>query len=485
MGWYDDEVDEPQTGLERLYGCLFRVVAVIVILSMLGTALSSVFYLRLRARTQPTATPDESIVAAAAATAIPATETPIPPTETAVSPTATPLPTNTPTPDPNRVDRIVFVTDELQLQTISPDGSDAQSLTDANTRFNFPVWSPDAQQIAAIGNGITRSGVFVLPADSTTDTLQPVYQQRSGGPIYLYWSPDSQNVSFITASPAAGMSFHVVPADGSAESEPLFNGQPFYWDWTADSRQILFSSNGQVGLLDVAVGEQEDVAVPGRFQAPDISTNGRFWAYAAADTFGRLSELTVEDRETGDVIRDEHAGVIALGWRPGANELAYINPDESSRRFYGPLRLLDAETGNTELLSAETVLAFFWSPNGRYLAYITFRGFQEELQEVAAKRRLTKPAQQTDELQLTLSVLDLDTGQGLQLLQFQPTALFLTQFLPFFDQYAHSHRLWAPDSDALVLPVRENGVDEIKVIPVSGGLARTIAQGSIAFWSPQ
>lgn len=481
--WQNFEEQEA-TEESPVRGCLYQIVAVVVILSLLGTALSSFFVLRQMNREQATPTPDESIVAALATaepTLIPATATPTAvPTQTAV-----PTPTNTATPDPSRVDRIVFVNDENQLETIASDGTQSQRLTDASTRFTFPVWSPDAQQIAAIGNGFTFSGIFVLSPEETAERLQPVYRQSSGGPIYMYWSPDSQNVSFITTSPGDGMSFHLVPADGSADSRQLVAGQPFYWDWIDDGTKALISTNDQISLLNIANGEQEEVAAPGRFQAPAVSTNGRFWAYASIDPFSRLSEVTIEDRETGETVSQEHTGIVAMGWRPNGSQLAYINPVRSSRRFYGPLSLLDAETGNVETLTSDTVLAFFWSPNGRYLAYLTFGGFQEGTQEVAARRQLTKPAQQRDELQLTLSILEIDTGQGLQLAQFQPTALFLTQFLPFFDQYAHSHRLWSPDETALVLPVRQEGVNKIMVVPASGGIARTIAAGALAFWSPQ
>ena len=61
----------------------------------------------------------------------------------------------------------------------------------------------------------------------------------------------------------------------------------------------------------------------------------------------------------------------------------------------------------------------------------------------------------------------------------------MNQFLPFFDQYALSHRLWSPDSEALVLPVKRAGVSEITVVPIDGAQPVTLAAGEIAFWSWQ
>jgi len=84
---------------------------------------------------------------------------------------------------------------------------------------------------------------------------------------------------------------------------------------------------------------------------------------------------------------------------------------------------------------------------------------------------------------LSLSVVDVTTGRGLRLLDFTPTPIFIGQFLPYFDQYALSHRLWSPDSRSILLPVRENGLNLILVIPVAGGRPERLAEGDIAFWS--
>jgi TolB protein len=70
-------------------------------------------------------------------------------------------------------------------------------------------------------------------------------------------------------------------------------------------------------------------------------------------------------------------------------------------------------------------------------------------------------------------------------LSFSPTPLFLSQFLPFFDQYALSHRLWSPDSNALVLPIMVDGRAQIIVVDAERGEARRLANGISAFWSQQ
>ena len=46
---------------------------------------------------------------------------------------------------------------------------------------------------------------------------------------------------------------------------------------------------------------------------------------------------------------------------------------------------------------------------------------------------------------------------------------FVSQLLPYFDQYALSHRLWSPDSASILLPlVDASGRDQVVVVPADG-----------------
>jgi TolB protein len=63
--------------------------------------------------------------------------------------------------------------------------------------------------------------------------------------------------------------------------------------------------------------------------------------------------------------------------------------------------------------------------------------------------------------------------------------LFINQVLPYFDQYALSHRVWAPDGASILLPViAEDGAEALQVLPADGSPGRVLAEGSIGFWSP-
>jgi hypothetical protein len=57
--------------------------------------------------------------------------------------------------------------------------------------------------------------------------------------------------------------------------------------------------------------------------------------------------------------------------------------------------------------------------------------------------------------------------------------------LPYFDQYALSHRLWSPDSASILLPlVDTNGRTQLVAVPADDTDGRPIADGVSGFWSP-
>ena len=65
-----------------------------------------------------------------------------------------------------------------------------------------------------------------------------------------------------------------------------------------------------------------------------------------------------------------------------------------------------------------------------------------------------------------------------------PGATFIDNVLAYFDQYALSHRLWAPDSSSFLLPaVDQAGTTHVDVFYPDGGDPVQL-DGDAGFWSP-
>jgi TolB protein len=402
--------------------------------------------------------------------------------------TAPPLPLPA-TADREVVNRIAFVDPAGRLGTVAPDGSDSRLLTTAGATYQFPAWAPDGSQIAAVGIDGNEGGVY-LWADEANARRSDLFTSSMRPPIYLYWSPDSRQVSFL-ANDRASLGLWLAAADGASPARQIASGQPFYWDWSQGSDQLFIHSGGvgrdaRLAFLDPG-SEQAgaNVASPGLFQAPGVSRDGRYLAYgqAAGDNF----QVTIEDRDSGERTTVPHLGLAALGWSPTTQHLAWTSPRLDQLTSIGPLRLLDAATGGIATLVQDTVFAFFWSPDGRSVAYLTLGSGASNpgAARPAGLAALAEAEQaQRGRPSLRLWVVDVASGQQRLLSTFRPSEIFLRQFLPFFDQYALSHRLWSPASDAIVLPmVGANGASGIYVVSVESGEATRVADGTMAFWS--
>lgn len=387
------------------------------------------------------------------------------------------------------VNRIVFVDAAGQVGTVAPDGSARRLLTQAGAIYQFPAWSPDSNQIAAVGSDGAEGGVYVW-ADQENSARTDLYRSSRRPPIYLYWSPDGRQVSFL-ANSRSGLGLWLAETDGAGPPREIASGQPFYWNWSQSGDQLFLHSGGfgpdaQLAFLTPGAGEAGDnVASPGLFQTPGISPDGRYLAYGQRQ--GQRFQVVIEERATGQRTTAPHTGIAALGWSPTAPTLAWISPRGDQMSSAGPLRLLDAQTGEMTTLAQDTVFAFFWSPDGKTIAYLTLSGGADDAgagrPAGLAALAHSQPAQHPP-LSLRLWAVDVASGQQRALRTFTPPDVFINQFLPFFDQYAHSHRLWSPASDAVVLPMIDaSGVSGIYVVSAEDGEATRVASGTMAFWS--
>jgi TolB protein len=401
------------------------------------------------------------------------------------------------------VNRIVFINENRQIETINPDGSDQRQLTSDAKSYLFPAWSWDGRTIASIGSTINGAGIYVMPDEAEIEAIEEVHFSSMDSPFYLYWAPDDRQISFLANDRPNGISLNVVERDGSSAARTIATGSPMYWEWAADSRRMLVHSGSETGdsrlvlMDDFGRPVAPQVPSPGPFQTPGISPSGRFWAYSQFRS-GGTTWLVVDDRQAGTDVSRRHAGLVAFNWSPVADEVAYISSDgKNTFSPWGPLRLMNAETGDVRLLSAETVLAFFWSPDGRKIATISIPDeglFGEQFEVRNAKdRRLARfaPANAREQAAqlpphaFRLNVIDVQSGEGLHLMETNLSPIFMTQFLPYFDQYALSHQIWSPDSTSLVLPFVEGRFSELSLVNTRNGRTTRLTGGSIGFWSRQ
>jgi TolB protein len=389
-----------------------------------------------------------------------------------------------------------------QIAFVAPDGRPARvdpvtrvvlPLVDgpwhASTRVAFPVWAPDGQRVAYLTTSPGRAGVEVVDLRGGTGPVS-VYDSRRHPPIYVSWSPTGERLAVLAADDGS-LALHVADVE-TGSSRLLTRGSPFYWTWNRAGDRLLVHRDvlrpgavvGFTGLETFEVAHP--LPDPGAFQAPALSPTERFVAYATRQA-GDVRRVVVAPADAPAATPGErrelpHDGQAAVAWHPSRDVLAVQRTEPQG---FSSISLLDAETGDLEVVVPGRSLAFFWSPDGAWLAYLTLQlggpGVGPERLVSVHATPVTHDAPRRPHL--TINVLDVETGESRAVAGFAPSALFVEQFLPFFDQYSRSHRVWSPGSDALVFPaVVADGTTMITVFGLDGSIT-PLAAGEMASWN--
>jgi len=351
--------------------------------------------------------------------------------------------------------------------------------------YGFPAWSPDGKHVAT--TRVDETGRAVVIIDSTSQAAAPaanvvIFQSTTAQPFYLSWRPDSEMVSFL-ASDTNGLALRIAPVDASAPldgSGPhaiIRNGNPFYFDWIGSDRLLAHIGTGPQAFLGEfgldGEGPGGTLGSPGQFRSPVISRDGKYVGVvragpAGADGSAGPASIVLTDRNGDDAASMPVIGPAAMAFDPSGSRLAAIGAVEAfegERAIpVGPVRLLEAGAKAPRTLLDGSVVGFWWSPDGATLAAIrvaTVDGAPE----------------------VRLVFVDVASGDIRAEPPVKPSSVFIEQVLTYFDQYALSHRLWAPDSSSFLLPVidAEGAPRIVAVTPDGEVLARL--DGVMAFWS--
>ncbi len=392
--------------------------------------------------------------------------------------------------------RLAVVGPDGALSTIDDQGGSALAQDVPGVVFQFPAWSPDGLRLAAIGQGPGGTGVYVF--DAGPDDLSPteprvIYESAEHPPVYLFWSPDSTQLSFLTTE-AAGLALRMAPADGSGSAYVVRSGSPMYWDFIDAGRLLVHSGPvgaegffGEVGA-DGGPFQGTDRAA-GVFRAPSVSTTGRYRAYLAADD-DSVGEVVRESRDGSDATRIRVFGTAAMSFSPVDDELAFIaldRPTDSTLPLpVGPLRILRPGASDARSVYPGSVVAFFWSPTGEQIAVLELQNNDDNVTEANVGRAILASTTQEAAAGLVLGLAFVDVASGAVRSErsVRLSSLFINQVLPFFDQYALSHRFWSPDGTAIALPLVGPGdVTQVTVIPADGSEPRVVATAEMGFWN--
>ncbi len=384
--------------------------------------------------------------------------------------------------------RIAFVGNDGNLWLVSADGQELRQLTDDGRSYRFPTWAPNGSYLAYIGpDQANNTALYVTPTSYAAPTI--LFNEPESAPFYLYWSPDSDEVTFLTQEKIS-LAMRLVNVK-VGDSRILGQGNPFYWVWSPAGDKLLMHVGGARALSDQAHLSllenraeadriQLDLA-PGQFQAPDWSADGNYFYYIAANEQGQEAIYKTNAKTLEQTAITDLAGFTYMVLSPDNRHIAYVQIEEGDQPPLGSAYLVDADGQNRRRLTDNPVASLYWSPDGRKLAVLTLavRGDGS----TAKAGGLAAPLPQ--EILFRWLIYNLDTDTLEILTTFSPTRDFV-QTVPYFDQYHRSLTFWSPDSRYFVLTKeKENRLQgTVWVYDVTGEEEpRQVGEGTLAVWS--
>ena len=365
--------------------------------------------------------------------------------------------------DEDTAGRLVVV-DDGNVIVKDPDGGNRIDVPESPSSgperaFYFqPTWSPDGTLLAFSEISPATRLHIASPDDGIMSSLD-----LGTLPFYMSWS--DTNTLATLRNGDNGLRLETTTRESLAEGlEPVDEGQPLYFSWEPSGERLVT----HIGIDRLELNEdgarQPLGPVPGDFQAPHWTDAG----IVAVAQDGLDQKLAVISADGTSIPLARTPGPTYLvptgdGSRVAA-QVAGGEPDGLSVLFQeipvlptNQLVVADSD-GTVTVVSESPVLAFFWSPAGDRLLLLDL----------------------VDSGEMRWQVWSGEVLEELVRFEFEPS--FVRDLLPFFDQYAQSMSLWAPDGTAFAFPGSIDGeagiwVQELGEPPV------LVSDGTWVAWS--
>jgi len=258
--------------------------------------------------------------------------------------------------------------------------TDQRSAITAGTNYNYLDWSPDGFRLLAISDDQRVDFVNVL-----TGNINPIGRVSKGRLVKPSWSPDGQKVFFQDFT---NDTFQTRVVDTSGKSllavdNPLMcpiwaqNGEILYYfdGYGQDQSFWQHDFTDQTTTLVFSYGKTHDFGLS--IEACYVSKSSPWftvWNYWSEGTGQVIILNTLGDERIIFTPESDDSGGDPLGdWSPDGKQFVF----QSGNTFWAsmaPIYYYDVETQETTTLWQEGGLNPRWSPDGKMIAFTTWKG---------------------------------------------------------------------------------------------------------------
>jgi Tol biopolymer transport system component len=318
------------------------------------------------------------------------------------------IPLSPPTPTPVDVRRFALSPDKTRVAFGSDEGSPGTfnlyvvGVDGGNrVRINGPLlagsvgnysWSPSGDRIIYLASedSATNTELYLANADGSG-------RHRISGTVGAgqdigpgAWSPDGRYVLYVVVDGGlVGLNTHDTTSANPRDSVRVTHAgaRILSWNWSPDSRNILYGADSAGEPRDQLFLAEADVASSGALVSGSLSStteigdgsfspDGAYVAYEVLDTSGTFTErVGLNYHEVGGAARNSHsiyreAGdtLRPAGWAPGRNVLAFNVDRAGGDREIWTWNPVDGTRARAVAPApGGTAAEFRWSPDGSYL----------------------------------------------------------------------------------------------------------------------
>ena len=274
---------------------------------------------------------------------------------------------------------------ESNLEVISVDGKDRNSIYKAAHRFEAPNWSRDGKYLLFNQDG----KLYTIPAAGGEPKLLNTGSTSDCNNDHGF-SPDGKELAFSCSVDGASRIF-IVPAGGGEPRQITPDGPSYWHGWSMDGKTLAFAGfrkgDFDIYTIPVAGGPETRLTdTPGTDDGPDYSPDGKY-IYINSERSGLMQiwRMATDGSNQEQITHDNHANWFAHP-SPDGKWLSIISFDKNVKTHppnqHVMLRLIELRDGQP--VGQPRVLARFfggqgtinvpsWSPDSKHLAFVSYR----------------------------------------------------------------------------------------------------------------